>query len=212
VKTIALIPARAGSRRLLNKNIIDLGGKPLIAWTLDVAHRAKLFDTVAVSTDSPQIATIASQYEDTLVLERPTYLAKDDTPMLDVVRHVAELQHEFDAIFLLQPTSPFRTEADILAAYDMLKHSQGDAVVSVTDGPCDLVFQVGHANRMRSRTDMVVANGAIYGITMSALFSGEDWYSGISYAYYMPKDRSLDIDTEGDLEIARAMIASRGFR
>jgi len=122
-----------------------------------------------------------------------------------VIRDMA-LRVESDMIILLQPTSPFRTTQDILNVYDMMLESKGDAVVSVTDGPYDLVFQLGHANRMRTREDIVVANGAIYAITTRALLGGEDWYSGVSYAYRMPKDRSLDIDTQADFELAKAML------
>jgi len=170
-------------------------------WAVDAALEAKIFDQIIVSTDCPFVTEIASPW----VIPRPHHLAQDDTPMIEVIRDMA-LRVESDMIILLQPTSPFRTTQDILNVYDMMLESKGDAVVSVTDGPYDLVFQLGHANRMRPREDIVVTNGAIYAITTRALLGGEDWYSGVSYAYRMPKDRSLDIDTQADFELAKAML------
>ena len=201
MKIIALIPARAGSKRLPGKNTMALGGKPLVMWAVDAALEAKIFDQIVVSTDCPAVASLTEPW----AWSRPHNLATDDTPMLDVVKYV-ERTVESDMIFLLQPTSPFRTAKDIQNVYSMMLESNGDAVVSVTDGPNDLVFQLGHANRMRPREDIVVANGAIYAITTKALLGGEDWYSGVSYAYRMPKDRSLDIDTQADFELAKAML------
>lgn len=208
-KTIAIIPARGGSKRLPNKNILPLGDRPLIAWTIQAAMQANVFDEIIVSTDDPNIATIANEWSGKSISRiRPMKLSKDDTPMLPVVKHIAS-ETTSDAIFLLQPTSPFRTAEDIRAVFDLMNQSEGDAIVSVTDAPSDLVFQIGFANRMRPRTDIVVPNGAIYAISTDSLMRGEDWYSGISYAYRMPKDRSLDIDTEMDLELARIMIERR---
>ncbi len=209
MKTIAVIPARAGSKRLPNKNISDLGGKPLLCWTLEAALDSNVFDDVYVSTDSYIIGEIANEWARMpVVLDRSPSLAEDDTPMLSVVLDVAN-HVPCDLIFLLQPTSPFRTAQDIINVYDQMMASQGDAVVSVTDATSDMVFQVGHANRMRPRHDIVVPNGAIYAISTEALLRGEDWYSGVSYVYRMPKDRSLDIDTEVDLELARMMLARK---
>ncbi len=209
MKTIAIIPARGGSKRLLFKNVKDLGGKPLLAWTLDAAMESDIFDDVYVSTENEHVAEVANSWAGIpVVWDRPANLAHDDTPSLAVVLDIAN-NVPSDLIFLLQPTSPFRTAQDIVNVYDQMMSSQGDAVVSVTDATSDMVFQVGHANRMRPRKDIVVPNGAIYCITTEALLRGEDWYSGVSYVYRMPKDRSLDIDTEADLELARMMIARK---
>lgn len=209
MRTIAIIPARGGSKRLNNKNVLDLGGKPLLVWTLEAAQQSQIFDDIYVSTENIYIADLANHWGGGHVAwTRPAELAQDDTPTMAVVRNVTD-QVFSDIVFVLQATSPFRTTQDILNVNEQLMWSKGDAVVSVTEAPNDLVFQLGHANRMRPRDDIVVPNGAIYAITTDALYRGEDWYSGISYAYRMPKDRSLDIDTEFDLEMARMMIAKR---
>ncbi len=205
MKIIGLIPARGGSKRIKSKNIADLGGEPLVAWSIVAARESKSLSSIWVSTEDPQIGDVA-RIRGATHLVRPAELARDDTPMMLVVQHAFEVLTNFDAIMLLQPTSPFRTAADIDAAAALLG-AGGDAVVSVTDAPADLVFELGHANRLRPFQRLVQCNGAIYLLTRDAFERGLDWYSGISYAYRMPKERSLDIDTPLDLEIARMMIA-----
>jgi CMP-N-acetylneuraminic acid synthetase len=203
--TLGIIPARAGSERLPGKNLVDLGGKPLIAWTIEAALAATALDKVLVSTDSPEIAFVAEEHG-CIVQMRPPDLAQADTPSLSVVKYVANAFPDADTIALLQPTSPFRTVSDIVGSYNLLKGTKGDAVVSVTDVPEDMAFEVGHAQRLRPSQGVVVPNGAIYWITRDHLMSNGTWYTGVSYAYKMPKDRSLDIDTRLDLEIARLIV------
>jgi CMP-N,N'-diacetyllegionaminic acid synthase len=202
---LGLIPARGGSQRAPRKNIADLGGKPLIAWTIEAAKQSQIFTEIVVSTEDHEIATIAAAYG-AAVLARPDILARAETPMLPVVKHAANEFPFCDVIVLLQPTSPFRSAEDIIKAATLLKDFDGDSVVSVTDVAEDVVFEIGHANRLREKTNFVTPNGAIYIITKEALIKGESWYSGLSYAYKMPKERSLDIDTSLDLEIARMML------
>lgn len=206
MRVLGIIPARGGSRRCPRKNIADLGGRPLIDWTIQAAIDSDVFTALLVSTEDKEISQVAERCGCS-VWDRPPHLARDDTPSLDVVTDVV-LAHgvgHFDVVHLLQPTSPFRTADDIAEAHGMLSRSGGDAVVSVSDLPQD-VFEVGHAWRMRPRSDFVVPNGAIYAITGDALSRGEDWYSGVTYAYKMPRERSLDIDTPLDLEVARLMV------
>jgi CMP-N,N'-diacetyllegionaminic acid synthase len=204
LKILGLIPARAGSERLPGKNLIDLGGKPLIRWTIDEAKKFRLFDHLVVTTDDHQVAAVAGE-AGCEVIVRPEELARSETPMLPVVLHAVSA-FKSDMIILLQPTSPFRTIGDIEACYDLMISTHGDSVVSVTDAPEDIVFELGHANRMRPSTKLVVPNGAIYIVTADELERRGNWYSGVSYAYRMPKERSLDIDSKWDLEIARHMI------
>lgn len=202
MRIIGVIPARGGSKRLPKKNIADLGGKPLLKWTIDTALEANVFDHIYVSTEDEEIGFVAGDHW----WHRPPDLAQDDTPswpiLLDIVERV-----QADVFVLLQPTSPFRAAHDISGALNMLLLSRGDSVISVTQGPADLCFQVGHARRLRSVPEIVVPNGAIYGITKDAISRGEDWYSGVVYGYEMPKERSLDIDNGLDLEFARFLVS-----
>ena len=202
MKIVGIIPARGGSKRLPNKNLADLGGKPLLLWSLDTAIEAKIFDHIFVSTEDEEIGKVAGDYW----WKRPPELAKDDSPSWPIVTNIVE-RVEADIYVLLQPTSPFRTVNDILASLNLLMFTNGDAVISVSKGPNDLCFQVGHAKRLRVVPEIMVPNGALYLITNKAIERGESWYDGILYGYEMPKERSLDIDNGQDLELARYLIS-----
>jgi CMP-N,N'-diacetyllegionaminic acid synthase len=210
---IGIVPARAGSKRTPGKNLADVCGKPLIAWTLETARKANIFDQVIVTSDSDDILEVAAEYCPEVILhKRPGYLAEDETSMLKVIRDVwvtyrPPAHHAWDCTLVtLQPTSPLRRVSDITNSYEMLQDSAGDSVFSVTEAPDDLVFQIQHANRLRQLPDIVVPNGALFLITGEALDDGLDWFNGVAYGYRMPKDRSLDIDTPLDLEIARMVL------
>ncbi len=198
------MPARGGSKRLPRKNTADLGGKPLLQWTLDAARESNIFDKVWVSSEDYEIGSIAHILWPNCWWRRSPKLALDTTPSIEVVKELNEAMPA-DVYVLLQPTSPFRTVEDIQGAMNLL--GNGDSVISVTEAPSDLAFEVGFAQRLRTVPNIVVPNGAIYILTKDALDRGETWYSGISYAYSMPKERSLDIDNGIDLEIARILVS-----
>jgi CMP-N,N'-diacetyllegionaminic acid synthase len=209
MKVLGIIPARGGSRRCPRKNTADLGGKPLIAWTLETAIQSKAFDRLVVSSEDEEIGHLVNKIAEDTWWKRNPKFARDDTPTMPVIMEVFD-SIEADIVVTLQPTSPFRTVEDIVKSIEMLELTRGDSVFSVTDAPPDLAFEVGHAQRLRNIPNIVVPNGALFLITGDALKRGESWFSGIAYGYPMPKDRSLDIDTEQDLEIAR-MIVNRGI-
>lgn len=206
MKIVGIVPARGGSRRLPRKNIANLGDKPLLQWTLEAAKESGIFDKVWVSTEDQEIGTIAHILQPDCWWHRNPKLALDNTPSRDVVLEIAESQPA-DVYVLLQPTSPFRSVLDIQKSIELLGNA--DSVVSVCEASEDLAFEIGFANRLRSLPTIMIPNGAIYIITHEALSRGETWYSGVAYGYKMPKNRSLDVDTEQDLEIAR-MLVSKG--
>ncbi len=203
--SLGLIPARSGSERLPGKNTIDLGGKPLIAWTIKAAQESAMFDRLACSTDDHGIAAVAQSYG-CEIIERPKELAQADSSSMPVVMHAHD-KIRSDRICLLQPTSPFRSPKDIVHVYRLMDYTVADAVVSVSDAPSDSVFDIGFGSRLRPKQGVVVCNGALYLIAADHLLNRGDWYNGVTYAYLMPKDRSLDIDTKADLERARAFLA-----
>ena len=208
MKILGLIPAKGMSMRIPYKNLVDLGGRPLIEWTIAAAKESGVCDVVVSSEDSRihKVAHLAG----VTVLSRPDDLAKSDTPSMDVVRH-AVANIPCDLLILLQPTSPFRTAEDIRATIDIFDRTGCDSVVSVTtqlDHSGKLTFGFGHAGRLRPKP-CLMENGAIFAITTDALRAGEDWYSGICHGYEMPPDRAIDIDTLADLEEARAILARR---
>ncbi|MGC8734977.1 MAG: cytidylyltransferase domain-containing protein [bacterium] len=113
-KILAVIPARGGSKGLFRKNIKLLLGKPLIAWTIEQALNSKYLDEVIVSTEDNEIAEISVKYGAKIPFLRPVELAKDDTPMIDVLIHILQnIKSYYDLIVLLEPTSPIRKRDDI---------------------------------------------------------------------------------------------------
>ncbi len=183
MKLLGLIPARGGSKRLSRKNIADLCGKSLLAWTIDAAMASFIIDLIVVSTDDMQIGMEAAALE-CFVINRPNDLAQDDTPMLPVVQHALGVFPAVDAVVLLQPTSPLRTAQDIQRAVKWL----------------------GHHDSLFSCRANGKPNGAIYITRTKILLRGGPIYSVNSRRYEMPDERSIDIDTQADLDMARKMV------
>lgn len=200
---------------------MQLGGRTLVRIAADAAHEAGI-EGIAISTDGDWNDIMPALYT-VWAPPRPTYLSMDETPMMDLVRYVvAWARHReaprppaFDAIVLLQPTSPLRHADDISAALSLLQPGV-DAVVSVVATPSPEIYSIGHAGRMRrldvhadGRT-LCVPNGAIFAITTQALDAGFDWWTApVVTAYPMPEERSIDIDTIVDLERARELWATQ---
>ncbi len=136
-KILALIPARGGSKGIPKKNIIDVGGLPLIAHSIKSAKKSKLINKVVVSTDSEEIAKIAKKYGVEAPFLRPTRIASDRSPIIDTILHALDWLEshgeKFDAVALLEPTSPLRKDNDIDNAIKILmkNYNKTDAVVSV---------------------------------------------------------------------------------
>ena len=221
-KILGLIPARAGSKGVPHKNVANVAGKPLIAWTIQAAQGAKGLDRLIVSTDSQTIADIAVAFGAEVPFLRPAEYARDDTPAAPPVLHALEWlekneQYRPDFVMLLQPTSPLRATFDIDAAIALLDKTGADSVVSVTpatrspywmktitaDGRlADFIpGDVGKARR-QDLPPVYALNGAIYLVRREIFQKTQSWYTDRSYAYVMPDERSLDIDTPWDLRVA----------
>lgn len=217
MKVMALIPARKGSERLPGKNMRHLAGVPLIGWSIIAALCSDAIERVVVSSDDPDVIRYSGSHETSLrVISRPEMLARPETPSEQVIIHTLEHQasggYRPDVICLLQPTSPLRTAEDIRNAYDILIANNASAVVSVSES--NLPWEVGFANRLRrlvpspSARGVVVENGAIFMVRTEA-FEREGLFPEITYAYRMPPERSVDIDTLADFEYAEALLAKR---
>ena len=134
---LGIIPARAGSKGVPHKNLALVGGRPLIAWTIDAARRSRGMSRLIVTTDCDEIAQTALSCGAEVPFMRPTDLAQDDTPGIAPILHACRWleQHEdytTDAVMMLQPTSPLRTEEDIDDAIRIMEECSAVAVVSVT--------------------------------------------------------------------------------
>ncbi len=230
MRTIAIIPARGGSKGIPHKNIVSVGGKPLIAWTIEAARRSTLLDRVLVTTDSAAIAEIARNAGAEVPFLRPAELAQDDTPgiapLLHAVAWLTRHDHDMpDAVMLLQPTSPLRTEADIDAALRLLQAHAAEAVVSVAP-PRHHPYWMKQLTPEGRLTDFVphdpaafalrqdlppvyVLNGAIYLVQRTVLLQRQTFYTDQTYAYVMPPERSLDVDTPWDLFLIDLILQER---
>ena len=112
-KVLAVIPARGGSNGVPRKNIIDVGGKPLIAWTIEEARKSKYIDRLILSSDDREIIEIAKRWGCEVPFEQPAEMARDGTPGIAPVLHAIEMLPDYDYVVLLQPTSPLRQVEDV---------------------------------------------------------------------------------------------------
>lgn len=226
MQRIAIIPARSGSKGLKDKNIRLLNGKPLIAYTIECAKKSGMFHKIFVSTDSQKYADIATELGADASFLRSEENSSDTAGSWDVVREVIArlaLQGEnYDEIMLLQATSPLRASEDIINAVSLLHEKRGNAVISLTEcdhSPiwCNTLpedLSMDHFDREEYRDlprQMLPTfyryNGAIYLVTAEELQKKNMLENGC-YAYIMPRERSIDIDTALDFMIAEAIMKS----
>lgn len=225
-RILALIPARGGSKGLPGKNIRDLHGKPLIAWSIEAAKQSNYIDRIIVSTDSMDIATIATKYGAEVPFMRPAELATDNSSGMDVCLHAlqwfSDKNDNYDLLLILQPTSPLRTISDIDAAIETIGEKQAKAVVSVCetdhhpwwsnelpqDGNMEGFLRPEVLNKNRQELPTYYRlNGAIYLIDTKVLKKTRSFYGPETFAYVMPTERSIDIDTLLDFLVAEAYLA-----
>lgn len=227
---LAVIPARSGSKRVKNKNLKTLAGKPLIEWTLNAALESKHLKNILVSTDSKKIAECVESLGVKVPFLRPNYLAKDTTPTIDAIKHAILkyeklINTEFKYIILLQPTSPLRTNYHIDHAIELLKYKKSNGIISV----CETEFPVQWCNTLNKEMSMknflsaesaklrsqdlekfYRVNGAIYIASKKSLFKEMSFYLSSSiYAYEMEKDKSVDIDDIFDFKVAEFLIKNK---
>lgn len=220
---LAIIPARGGSKRLPKKNILNLAGKPMIAWSIEAGLQSKYIDRVVVSSDDADILNIAKKWgSETLV--RPKELAGDTSTTIDAVEHVIENVQKYDYTVLLQATSPLRTAEDIDGAIEFLLQKSGDAVVSVCEMehsplwanklPDDKNMQNFLPKELKNRRSQDLEkyyrlNGAIYISKTEALLEQKSFFlEEHIFAYEMSQKSSVDVDTELDFDIAHCLLAN----
>lgn len=226
-KILAIIPARSGSKGIKDKNIKELNGKPLIAYTIEVARKSKIFEDIVVSTDSEKYADISKKYGALVPFLREEKLSGDQASSLDVILDVLEkmkqLGKEYDTLILLQPTSPLRTEEDLKQAYEFYLEKKASAVVSVCEmehSPLwantlppskkidNFLRDIGNKNRQQLEKYYRV-NGAVYIVNVEYFKKYKNFYQEDSYAYIMSRENSIDIDEDIDFKIAEYLIKEK---
>jgi len=227
---MAIIPARAGSKRLPGKNLKPLGGVPLIAWSIRVALAAGCFSRVIVSTDDRTIEAVAKQFGAEVPWLRPPALATDKAAMIDVVLEILEkLERDQtslpDRIMLLQPTSPFRSIESIHRAAALFQEAKEESVVSVNMASthpywCRSVDDNGELKPFLPDVDAPVyaqalppvyeLNGLIYLASVQTLQTDKSFYSPHTRALIIQdEEEGIDIDTELDWRVANAILDKR---
>lgn len=209
-KIIAIIPARANSKRCPGKNFRLLGGKPLISWSIDSALGSKFLDKIVVTSDDPKVLKLAAEHKDILVIDRPAHLATDEATSLDVALHALEkLEDIYDYGILLQPTSPFRLSQDIDTSIQNCIDSGAKTCVSYTELSKPSSFFYGSTNgsikQLNEYDALYRRNGAIYLFEINHLTHTKAFSNLSTLQYTMPEIRSIDIDTEEDFLIAEQL-------
>jgi CMP-N,N'-diacetyllegionaminic acid synthase len=223
---IGLVPARAGSKGIPGKNLRSLAGVPLIERCIQVASASGVLDRIIVSTDSQEIADVASAAGAEVPFLRPAELASDDAPMLGVVQHALEAlgTQDIEAIVLLQPTAALRQPGDIAEALRLLRSNDVDSVVTVVEVPeafnphwtlalddgrlTDVVPGGRQITRRQDLPKAYIRDGTVYATKASVIRSGS-LYGERCMGLVIPADRSINLDSEEDWDRAEHLLADQ---
>lgn len=207
------------------KNLRPLYGKPLIAWTIEAAHKSRYIDHVVISTDDAEIASVAKDWKAEVPFLRPAELATDTATMVAVVIHALDILKSqgttFDLFMLLQPTSPLRTQEDIDSAVETIFQRNALSIISV----CQVEHHPFYANiltddlclkdfirpevRNKNRQELPAyyrLNGALYLCFCDQFRQEKGFFGARTYALVMPQERSVDIDSEIDFALSEALL------
>lgn len=222
LRVLALIPARGGSKGLPGKNILPVGGRPLLAWTIRAARASRYVDRLVLSSDDPAIIAVAEREGCEVPFRRDAALATDEASSVDVVLDAIARLPGHDIVMLLQPTSPLREAADIDATLETLCRRGAEACVTVrpaeehpywtfrldaTGRLAPYCTPAGGIPAQRQRLpEAWCLNGAVYAARIPSFLRTKSFLGAHTVAQTMPAERSPDIDTRDDLEqVERAL-------
>ena len=230
MKILAIIPARGGSKGVPRKNVIEINGNPLISYTISAALKASLITDIVVSTDDPEIAEISRKLGAQVPFMRPLDLASDQAQSAPVIEHALFFMEKikdfkYDAILMLQPTSPLRTSQHIEESLNLYKSKECDSVVSVTSVGGNHPFRMkrlinnqlvnyidqGFWNMKprQSLPDVYIRNGAIYLISREVFIQQRQLIGNNCLGYVMSDSDSTNIDSPIDLKIAELLLKEK---
>ncbi len=224
-KILAIIPARGGSKGIVGKNIKELNGKPLIAYTIEEAKKSEYINRIVVSTDNEGIANISKKYGAEVPFLRPLELAQDDTPTIECVIHMLNVLKENedyipDYVCLLQCTSPLRTFNDIDGTIEKLLSTGLDSAASVCEAEVnpywtnifngerlEYFFKDGkEITRRQDLPNVYRLNGAVYVAKCDVLKNEMTFETEYTTGYVMDKNSSIDIDDIIDFKFAELLM------
>lgn len=229
LSVLAVITARGGSKGLPGKNIRELCGKPLIAWTIEAGLASRLIDRLVVSTDSQEISEVCASHGLPVPALRPAHLAQDTTPSVDVLAHAIEQERlagrHHDIVVLLEPTSPLREPGDIDAALEQMMAAGADSVVSVVQAESAhpaFMFEISASSVLRSIqpggfkvlrrqdiTPVYLLDGTVYAARVETLLEQRAFVGDNTAAYVVPKWKSPEIDDLIDFVTVEAIMKHR---
>jgi CMP-N,N'-diacetyllegionaminic acid synthase len=229
-QVLGIVPARGGSKRVVDKNLRLLGGKSLVARAIEAVCSARAIHRVCVSSDDPRVLSLARSNPNVLAIERPAELAQDTSPAIDYVRHALEVvestgSDRFDVVVIVQPTSPLTLPTDIDATIRLLLQSGAESAVTVVQldhalHPIKLKRMIGdrllplyedERGRMATHElpEVFVRNCSVYATRRTVIQSGS-LLGDDCRGYVMPRARSIDINDEFDFAIAEVLLARSG--
>lgn len=226
MQTVAIIPARGGSKRIPRKNLYPVAGKPLIAYTILAARQSSKLAAVFVSTEDEEISSVAKAFG-AEVIQRPPEFSVDDSSSEDVIRHaLASIMSSGaspDHFCLLQPTSPLRTARHIDDAIEVYSNTKFRPLISVTDAPGNInkllegtadgvqpIFGLAEFSGKSSTTltRRYIPNGAIYLVSVARFLETGSLYDNVMTPFIMSRTSSIDIDYPEDMQVAEVLINS----
>lgn len=220
MSSIALIPARGGSKGIPRKNIKLFNSKPLIFWSIKAAIESDFVDRVIVSTDDEEIAEIAKSLSAEVPFLRPKELAQDNSSTIDTVIHALNNLQNVNDILLLQPTSPLRRTKDINKIFQLRTKKNKSSAVSISDSGknIDLFFAMDSQNMIHPISNnfklmprqkykrLYNVNGALYLSTRDSFIKNLSFFTSKTLGYIMPDKYSIDIDTQLDWDFAEFLM------
>jgi len=223
-RTLGLIPAKGGSTRLARKNVRALGGKPLIAWAAEAARGSGVIDRLVLSTEDAAVADEARTLGIDVPFMRPPELARDPAGVVEVALHALDTLEtageRYDALVILLPTCPFRTADDVRAAYELFIERDRPFLMSVAEfshtpfaayrmagaGALEPVFPEYLELRSQSMPKAYRPNGAVHVLDVPKFRRAGTYVAQPLVGYVMPRERSIDIDTDTDLREAMFLL------
>ena len=220
---LGIILARGGSKGLPRKNVHDLAGKPLIAWTIEAGLKSEYLDRLILSSEDDEIIRVAEAHGCDVPFRRPDELAEDETSSMDALLHALQQVSGYDYVVLLQPTSPLRSAEDIDACIERIYDSGAPACVSVTNTPkpphwmytlkdgyrlTPVLHDEEGVTRRQDAPPIYVLSGAVYVADTEWLMEHKSFMHADTVAYVIPSGRSIDIDNKLDIRIAESVIES----
>lgn len=230
MKILGIVPARAGSKRVVGKNTRILHGKPLCQWVIEAALGCKKLDRLIVSSDDDKVLEVAARFGDHLPLKRPPELAHDTSPAVDYVFHALKVLEEkgegpFDAVCIMPSSSPLTLSSDIDATIDLFHKTGAETAVSVVqldhaihpikmkvmEGDKLIPYWEEENGRMAAHElpKIFVRNCSVYVSRRDVFFEYKSIVGRDMRGYVMPPERSVDINIEMDLMVADLLMSKR---